>query len=195
MRREPPADAFDETDLAGRGFHRRHDRDDRPDDARDFDDAVSLVHDSKSKHWLLGVHIADVSHFAPPGSLLDKEARTRATSVYLPQKVVPMFPEVISNHLASLQQGRVRYVKSALMDFTPAGQRTTSRFVEGAIRVTRRFTYGQAMQLLEAHDADRPPPFEVEPEVHALVLRMRELADPAQAAHQARRPRAEHAGD
>src|SRR5205807_7620093 len=95
-----------------------------PADAHDFDDAVSLTQDPRSKHWQLAVHIADVAHFAPPGSALDREARTRGTSVYLPQRVLPMFPEIISNSLASLQQGRVRYVKSALIDFTPAGQRT-----------------------------------------------------------------------
>ena len=87
-------------------------------------------HDSRSKHWQLGVHIADVAHFAPPGSALDREARKRGTSVYLPQRVLPMFPEIISNSLASLQQGRVRYVKSVLIDFTPAGQRTEARFAE-----------------------------------------------------------------
>src|SRR5207237_2065158 len=103
-----------------------------PADARDHDDAVSLTRDPKSGHWLLGVHIADVSHFAPPGSEMDREARKRGTSVYLPQRVLPMFPEIISNSLASLQQGRVRYVKSVLMDFTPAGQRTEARFANGA---------------------------------------------------------------
>jgi ribonuclease R len=170
------ADAFDEKDLAGReDFSADTIVTIDPDDARDFDDAVSLIHDSKSKHWLLAVHIADVSHFAPTGSLLDKEARKRATSVYLPQRVLPMFPEVISNHLASLQQGRVRYVKSAIMDFTPTGVRTSARFAEGAIRVTRRFTYRQVMRLLEAEEAGEAPPFEIEPEVHALVLRMRDL--------------------
>src|SRR5581483_4855343 len=66
-----------------------------PVDARDFDDAVSLTVDPKSKHWLLGVHIADVSHFAPHGGALDGVARRRGTSVYLPQRVLPMFPEVI----------------------------------------------------------------------------------------------------
>src|SRR5207302_1640437 len=63
-----------------------------PVDARDFDDAVSLTQDARSKHWQLGVHIADVSHFAPPGSALDRDARRRGTSVYLPLHVLPMFP-------------------------------------------------------------------------------------------------------
>jgi ribonuclease R len=144
-----------------------------PVDARDFDDAVSLIMDSRTRHWSLGVHIADVGHFAPPGSALDREARHRATSVYLPQRVVPMFPEVISNSLASLQQGRVRYVKSALMDFTPSGQRTESQFVNAAIRVSKRFTYEQVSAILA--DPDKPRAG-LEPEVRGLLVRMRDLA-------------------
>src|SRR5205807_477653 len=144
-----------------------------PVDARDFDDAVSLIQDSKSKHWLLGVHIADVSHFAQPGSALDREARKRGTSVYLPQRVIPMFPEIISNSLASLQQDRVRYVKSALMDFTHAGQRTAARFAEGAIRVQRRFTYEQVSAVLADPEKEGAA---VEPEVRAMLLRMRDFA-------------------
>jgi ribonuclease R len=155
-----------------------------PVDARDFDDAVSLVQDSRSKHWLLGVHIADVSHFAPPGSALDREARKRGTSVYLPQRVLPMLPELISNSLASLQQGKVRYVKSVLIDFTPAGQKTGARFSNAAIRVRRRFTYEQVGAILAAHEGQTPRQAhgsqaagaQLEPQVLALLLRMRDLA-------------------
>jgi ribonuclease R len=144
-----------------------------PVDARDFDDAVSLTVDSKTKHWQLAVHIADVAHFAPRGGALDREARKRGTSVYLPKRVLPMFPEIISNSLASLQQGRVRYVKSALMDFTPAGQRTETRFANGAIRVRRRFTYEQVSAILQAPEAAGG---KIESEVLALLLRTRDLA-------------------
>ena len=84
-----------------------------PIDAKDFDDAVSLEVDPKSKHWLLTVHIADVAHFVKKGSALDLEARKRGNSVYLPMQVIPMFPELISNGLASLQEGKLRYVKTA----------------------------------------------------------------------------------
>jgi ribonuclease R len=170
------AAAFDEEDLDG--------REDvtaetivtiDPVDARDFDDAVSLVQDSRSKHWLLGVHIADVSHFAPPGSALDREARKRGTSVYLPQRVLPMFPELISNSLASLQQGKVRYVKSVWIDFTPAGQKTTARFANAAIRVRRRFTYEQVAAILGISEGQPAGP-KVDPEVLALLHRMRDLA-------------------
>jgi ribonuclease R len=164
---------FDEKDLGG--------RDDFTDwitvtidpvDARDFDDAVSLTIDPKSKHWQLGVHIADVSHFVPPGGPLDREARKRGTSVYLPQRVLPMIPELISNSLASLQQGRVRFVKSALMDLTPTGQRADVRFANGAIRVRRRFTYEQVTEILESSERTA----DLDAEVYDLLLRMRELA-------------------
>jgi ribonuclease R len=149
-----------------------------PVDARDFDDAISLTVDPKSKHWLLGVHIADVSHFAPPGSALDHEARKRGTSVYLPQKVVPMFPEIISNSLASLQQGKIRYVKSAIMDLTPTGQKTEVKLTNAAIKVGRRFSYEEVSAILAKHDGkptDMTPP-EVEPAILELLLRIRDLA-------------------
>lgn len=167
------ASAFDETQLMGReDFTQEVVVTIDPVDARDFDDAISLTIDPKSHHWQLGVHIADVSHFAPPGSALDLEARKRGTSVYLPQRVLPMFPEVISNHLASLQQDRVRYVKSAVIDFTPAGIKTAARFANGAIRNRQRFTYEQVSRLL----ADESARAAYKPEVVELVLRMHDLA-------------------
>ena len=140
-----------------------------PAEARDFDDAVSVTRDEDSGHWQLTVHIADVNHFAPPGGALDREARRRATSVYLPQRVIPMFPEIISNSLASLQQDRLRYVKSAVIDFTPEGQKTGVRIVNGAIRVARRFTYEQVLERLNSASG-------IEPNIHDLLLRMRDLA-------------------
>ena len=86
-----------------------------------------------------------------------------------------MFPEIISNNLASLQEGRLRYVKSVIIDFTPAGQKTGVRFANGAIRVRKRFTYEQVL----AHPGSRrrrQPPASLEPDVYALLLRMRDLA-------------------
>ncbi len=136
------AERFREDDLDGRADF-THDLvvTIDPADARDFDDAVSVTIDPKTKHWVLTVHIADVGHFVRPGGPLDTEARKRGTSVYLPQKVIPMFPEVISNGLASLQQGKLRYVKTVRMEFTPHLQKGAVQFFNGAIRVRRRFTY------------------------------------------------------
>lgn len=162
-----------------------------PVDARDFDDAVSLTRDDKTGHWVLGVHIADVSHFVTPGGSLDREARKRGTSVYLPQRVIPMLPEIISNGLASLQHGKVRYVKSAFIEFSATGQPVSVRFANAAIRNKRRFTYEEVSAILAQHplkavgkkkslaepvvQAGFVAP-KVAPEVLDLLLRMRELA-------------------
>jgi ribonuclease R len=168
------AAAFDEGDLDGReDFTAQTVITIDPADARDFDDGVSLVQDSRSNHWLLAVHIADVAYFAPPGSELDREARKRGTSVYLPQRVLPMFPEIISNSLSSLQAGKLRYVKSVLMDFTPGGQKTAARFANGAIRVRCRFSYEQVSDILALSETKASS---VEAEILAMLLRMRDLA-------------------
>lgn len=149
-----------------------------PVDARDFDDAISLTVDPKTKHWQLGVHIADVTHFAKPGSGLDVEARRRGTSVYLPQHVIPMFPEIISNGLASLQQGKLRYVKSAIMDLTPTGQRADVSFANAVIKTRRRFSYEEVSAILAAEDGQTPEmtPPPIDDDVREMLLRMRDLA-------------------
>ena len=167
------ADAFRDDDLAGRTDF----TDDcvvtiDPVDARDFDDAVSVTFDDATNHWVLTVHIADVGHFARPGTALDSEARRRATSVYLPQKVIPMFPEVISNGLASLQEGKLRYVKSVRIEFTANLQKADVKFYNGAIRVRKRFAYGQVRDLLAGGDPGTP----VDGDVRDLLGRMETLA-------------------
>ncbi|MFL5328243.1 MAG: ribonuclease R [Gemmataceae bacterium] len=178
-------DALEEARTAAAGFH-ENDLEGREDltgeliitidpaEARDFDDAISLTRDEESGHWLLGVHIADVGHFAQPGGALDAEARTRATSVYLPQKVIPMFPELISNGLASLQEGKVRFTKSAFIDFTPQGQKVSARFANTAIKNRKRFTYEQVSDIYSQIDAKKTPP--LSNDLMELLLRMRELA-------------------
>ena len=167
------AELFDESIPEGR-------RDFTPDtvitidpiDARDFDDAISLER-LDNGHWILGVHIADVSHFVPEGSALDVEARNRATSVYLPDKVIPMLPETISNNLASLQPDKVRFTRTAIIEFTPEGARVNCEVCKGAIRSKRRFAYEEVDEYL----ADREPWKEkLTPEVFSLLGRMHELA-------------------
>jgi ribonuclease R len=120
-----------------------------PADARDFDDAISLER-LENGHWRLGVHIADVSHFVRPKTPLDREALERGTSVYLPDRVLPMLPEVISNGLASLQPGKVRYTKSAVMEFTDEGLRVSTELYSAAIRSSKRLTYEQVDEFLIA---------------------------------------------
>ena len=146
---------FREDDLSGReDFTKQLVITIDPVDAKDFDDAVSLTRDADTGHWLLTVHIADVAHFVPAGGPLDREARERGTSVYLPQRVIPMFPEVISNGLASLQEGKVRYVKTVEMEFTEDGSPVTNRFANGVIRNRKRFTYGQVQGILDHPHGD-----------------------------------------
>ena len=143
-----------------------------PADARDFDDAVSLQRTDRG-HWLLGVHIADVSHFVRPKTPLDREARERATSVYLPDRVLPMLPETISNNLASLQPDRVRYTKTALIEYTPEGTRVSTDFCSAAIKSSRRFTYEEVDDFL-AHRSRWKK--KLTPEVFELLSHMHELA-------------------
>ena len=143
-----------------------------PVDARDFDDAISLKR-RRNGHWLLGVHIADVAHFVPQGSPVDVEAKKRGNSVYLPQRVLPMLPEVISNGVASLQQGRVRYAKSIFIEFTPDGIPVHTEFDGTAIRVTRRFAYEEVMPVIREPDRHRGS---VGARILALLGRMYALA-------------------
>ena len=125
-----------------------------PADARDFDDAISLER-IDGGHWLLGVHIADVAHFVPEKTPLDREALARGTSVYLPDRVIPMLPEIISNSLASLQPGKVRYAKTAFIEFTAEGQRVATEFHSSAIRSTKRLNYDEVDALLAKPEAWR----------------------------------------
>jgi ribonuclease R len=143
-----------------------------PATARDFDDAISLERDDRG-YWTLGVHIADVSHFVRPGSGLDRAARLRGTSVYLPDRVIPMLPEILSNSLASLQARHTRYALSALLEFNAEGIPTARRFARSAIRVDHRFTYERAMDVMNRPDAEHE---DVAPQVARMVALMRELA-------------------
>jgi ribonuclease R len=118
-----------------------------PVDARDFDDAISLSRIERD-HWLLGVHIADVAHFVAEDSPLDVEARARGTSVYLPDRVIPMLPEIVSNSLASLQPDRVRYARTCWIEFSPEGIPVDARVERSAIRSARRFTYEEVDRFL-----------------------------------------------
>jgi ribonuclease R len=143
-----------------------------PIDARDFDDAISLERLDRD-HWLLGVHIADVAHFVPEGAPVDQEALARGTSVYLPDRVIPMLPEIVSNNLASLQPGRVRYARTCWIEFTADGIPVHTDVERTAIRSCRRFTYEEVDQFL----ADpATPEVEMTGEVRTLLGRMRDLA-------------------
>lgn len=147
-----------------------------PKSARDFDDAISLSRNEKGT-WDLGVHIADVAAFVTPGTLLDDEAKKRGTSVYLPQMVIPMLPEVISNGLASLQQDRVRYTKTVFIEYDDQGRRLNTRLANSVIKVARRFTYEEVMAFLEKDESapqDIPQPIaKLLADMHYLAMTLR----------------------
>lgn len=120
-----------------------------PDDAKDFDDAVSLE-DLPNGNQLLGVHIADVSHYVRPGSAIDLEALSRGTSVYLVDRVIPMLPESLSGGLCSLKPDEDRPTFSLLMELSRDGNLVQYEIRETVIHSKRRLTYRQAHDLIEA---------------------------------------------
>jgi ribonuclease R len=119
-----------------------------PEDAKDFDDAVSLEPLAKG-HVRLGVHIADVSHYVREGTALDAEAYRRGTSVYMVNEVVPMLPERLSNDLCSLRARVDRLAFSVLMDLDAAGSVTAVQIGRSVIHSARRFAYEEVQQILE----------------------------------------------
>ncbi len=123
-----------------------------PATARDFDDAISLETDERGNR-VLGVHIADVSHFVRSQSALDREARERGTSVYLVDKVIPMLPEQLSNGVCSLRPDEDRLTFTAFMTFDASGRMIARRFAKTRIRSKLRLNYEQAMAIL----ADEKP--------------------------------------
>lgn len=120
-----------------------------PETARDYDDALSLETD-KAGNRVLGVHIADVSHYVSPGGALDREAYRRSTSVYLVDKVVPMLPEQLSNGACSLVPNEDRLAFSAFLTFNDKGECIARRFAKSIIRSKARFAYEQVLDLLRA---------------------------------------------
>jgi ribonuclease R len=124
-----------------------------PPDAKDFDDAISLERDAQG-NWVLGVHIADVSRFVTAGSPLDVEARLRGNSAYLPNKTIPMLPEILSNGICSLQPNQKRLCKSAYLTYDDNGKVLHRRFANSIIRSTQRLTYQQADRILKGRTKD-----------------------------------------
>lgn len=116
-------------------------------DAKDLDDAVSLTKEGNLYH--LGVHIADVSNYVQGGSVIDREALKRGTSVYLADRVIPMLPERLSNGICSLNQGVERLALSCLMDIDENGTVVSHKITESVIRVDRRMSYEQVRCILE----------------------------------------------
>lgn len=119
-----------------------------PPTAKDFDDAISLevLPASEGGGWILGVHIADVSHYVKEGGPLDEEARLRGTSVYFPDEAIPMLPERLSGELCSLREGVDRLTMTAWMTISPELEVVESRLSESVIRSGRRLTYDEVKE-------------------------------------------------
>ncbi len=115
--------------------------------AKDFDDALSMDRDRRG-NMVLGVHIADVSHYVKPGTAIDREAYRRSTSVYLLNRVVPMLPEELSNGVCSLVPGEDRLAFSVFLTFDKSGQCVARRFAKSVIRSKDRFTYEQVLDVI-----------------------------------------------
>src|SRR6184192_530531 len=125
-----------------------------PDDARDFDDAIH-VEKLPNGGWQLGVHIADVATYVEPGSALDREARRRGNSVYLPDRVIPMLPERLSNGVCSLKTQVDRLTHSVFIQFDKRGVAKSARFTRTVIRSAHRLTYKEAYAILMSPPQDR----------------------------------------
>src|SRR5438094_9820013 len=124
-----------------------------PDDARDFDDAIQ-IEKIDNGGWQLGVHIADVAAYVEPGSALDREARRRGNSVYLPDRVIPMLPERLSNGVCSLKPEVDRLTHSVFINFDKRGVVRSARFARSVIRSAHRLTYKEAYAILTAPPRD-----------------------------------------
>jgi len=142
-----------------------------PETARDHDDAISLER-SANGHWRLAVHIADVAHYVREGSALDQEAYLRGTSVYFPDRVVPMLPHALSSHICSLVEGEDRLTQSVVMELDARGKLLKSEVHDGVIRSAARMTYQQVQAIVDGDAALRERFAPLVP----LFLRMDELA-------------------
>jgi ribonuclease R len=124
-----------------------------PKDAKDFDDALS-IRKLDNGNWEIGVHIADVSHYVVPGTILDDEAYQRATSVYLVDRVVPMLPEVLSNDVCSLRPNEDKFTFSAVFELDDEAKIHKQWFGRTVIHSDRRFTYEEAQERIEGQEGD-----------------------------------------
>ena len=124
-----------------------------PKDAKDFDDALS-IRPIKPGLWEVGVHIADVTHYVKEGSIIDKEAEKRATSVYLVDRTIPMLPERLCNLLCSLRPNEEKLAYSAIFEMNDKAEVKKSRIVKTVIKSDRRFTYEEAQAVIEAGEGE-----------------------------------------
>lgn len=142
--------------------------------SKDFDDAVSLER-LEGGQVRLGVHIADVCAYVRPGSVIDREARLRGTSVYFADRVIPMLPEELSNGICSLNEGEDRLTLSCLMDIDPSGRVTAYSLAESVIRSRHRLVYEDVTALIEGDPAQRERYADVAPMLLDLAALQKRL--------------------
>lgn len=124
-----------------------------PKDAKDFDDALSARR-LPNGNWEVGVHIADVTHYVRPDSIIEREAQNRATSVYLVDRTIPMLPERLSNGICSLRPDEEKLCFAAIFEIDEKANVKNSRIVRTVIKSDRRFTYEEAQQVIETGEGD-----------------------------------------
>lgn len=124
-----------------------------PRDAKDFDDALSLRR-MRNGNWEVGVHIADVTHYVSPTSIIEREAKQRATSVYLVDRTIPMLPEHLSNGICSLRPNEEKLTYSAIFEMDEKANVLNYRIGRTVIRSDRRFTYEEAQEIIETGEGD-----------------------------------------
>jgi ribonuclease R len=157
-----------------------------PPDAKDYDDAIHIKRTPEG--WDLGVHIADVAHFIPPGTPLDEEARKRGNSVYLPRLVIPMLPETLSNGICSLQEGVPRFCKSSFMAYDRRGNIVRSGVANTLIHSAKRLTYLEAQALIDGDETEARKHAKTEPNyTPQLLTAVREMDACARAIRERRR--------
>lgn len=140
-----------------------------PEDAKDFDDALSLKQLANG-NWEAGIHIADVTHYVKPGSVLEDEAKQRATSIYLVDRVVPMLPERLSNHICSLNQYEDKLTYSAIFELNDKSEIVNEWFGRTIINSDKRFSYSEAQKVIDTGEGDMKDQVTV---LHRLAQQLR----------------------
>ena len=154
-----------------------------PRDAKDFDDALSFK-ELENGNFEIGIHIADVSHYVKPGTILDEEAFNRATSVYLVDRVVPMLPEILSNNACSLRPNEEKYTFSAVFEMTSKGEVKDQWFGRTVTYSDARFAYEEAQYVIETTGGDIPGDISITGEgyrtddaIVTAILKMNQIAE------------------
>jgi len=164
-----PAEITDQDTRSRRDFRKVPTFTIDPADAKDFDDALSL-RQLENGNWEVGVHIADVTHYVRPGSLVEDEAKQRATSIYLVDRVVPMLPEKLSNNVCSLKPSEDKLTYSAVFELNDKSEVFNEWFGRTIINSDRRFSYGEAQQVIDTGDGDMKEQINV---LHRLAQQLR----------------------